>query len=200
MDCMTSSAGDSRAAEADLDWAERSCAGVTLPLQDREQLGAMLAHLEPRLAAVALKFTRDREAACDVVQNAFEKVLRHGASFQGQSRVSTWVHRIVTNEALMWLRSQRRRREEQPAAEHGGIPFAVDATPNPVDALDSHQQLHRLRKSLHQLPAAERDVVRCCALDGQTYTEYGRRRGLHPGAVKSRAFRARRRLAELLED
>ena len=46
----------------------------------------------------------------------------------------------------------------------------------------------------------ERDVVRSCALQGQSYTEYGRRRGLHPSAVKSRAFRARKRLAYLLQE
>ncbi len=200
MEYFPNPAGDAGSDEATFDSPERSCAGISLPLHDRERLGAMLAHLEPRLASVAMSVTRDSEAARDVVQNAFEKVLRHGSRFRGQSRVSTWVHRIVTNEALMWLRSQRRRREEQPADENGGIPFAVDGRPSAVDVLDSRERLRRLCNGVNQLPAEERAVVRHCALDGQTYAEYGELRGLHPAAVKSRAFRARRRLAQLLED
>ena len=43
-------------------------------------------------------------------QNAFVKALRHREQFQGDAAPSTWIHRIVINEALMWLRSERRRR------------------------------------------------------------------------------------------
>ena len=45
---------------------------------------------------------------------------------------------------------------------------------------------------------ADRDVLERCNLSGWTYAEYGRRTGAHPSAVKSRAFRARRRLSALL--
>ncbi len=80
-----------------------------LPHCDRGRLGALFRSLEPRLTAVALRITRDESTAQDVVQNAFEKALRHGHRFRGECLVSTWMHRIVANEALMWLRSERRR-------------------------------------------------------------------------------------------
>jgi len=163
-------------------------------------MGEVLADLEPRLFATALRFTRDRDAARDVVQNAFEKVLRHSETFQGRARISTWVHRIVINEALMWLRSRRRRREEQPGAGPTRPILAIDDSPTAAEALESHEQLQRLRSCLRQLPDEERDVMRWCALSGQSYAEYGARRGVHPAAVKSRAFRARRRLARMLVD
>ena len=89
-----------------------------LPLHDPVRMDALIRRLEPRLSAVALGVTRDPDAARDVVQNAFVKVLRHGDKFRGQARVSTWLHRIVTNEALMWRRSQSRRRED-PLDDHG---------------------------------------------------------------------------------
>jgi len=176
-----------------------AAAAAALPLHDPERMGALLSTLEPRLSAVALGFTRDRDAARDVVQNAFEKVLRHGEKFRGHSRASTWIHRIVANEALMWLRSQRRRREVRPEGGRDDFPFLVDAAPTPAEALERDQQIDRLRSRLRELPREERDVVRCCAFDGQSYAEYGDRIGLHPAAVKSRAFRARRRLATLLQ-
>ena len=171
-----------------------------LPLRDPERLGALLASLEPRLSAVALRFTRDPDAARDVVQNAFEKVLRHGEKFRGDARVSTWLHRIVSNEALMWLRTQRRQNETRLDCADDDLPIAVDAAPTPAEALERREQLNRLWDGLCELSHEERDVVACCALGGQSYAEYGKRTGLHPTAVKSRAFRARRRLADLLQE
>jgi RNA polymerase sigma-70 factor (ECF subfamily) len=171
-----------------------------LPLRDPERLGALLSSLEPRLAAVALRFTRDPDAARDVVQNAFEKVLRHGEKFRGDARVSTWIHRIVANEALMWLRAQRQRSEIRWQSAHDDLPPAVDGAPTPAEALERREQLNRLRGGLGKLSHEDHDVMSCCALDGQSFAEYGDRTGLHPAAVKSRAFRARRRLAELLRE
>ncbi|MEO0733565.1 MAG: RNA polymerase sigma factor, partial [Bacteroidota bacterium] len=47
----------------------------------------------------------------DVLQNTFVKVYRNVAGFRGESKLSTWLYRIATNEALSWLRSQQRRRK-----------------------------------------------------------------------------------------
>jgi RNA polymerase sigma-70 factor (ECF subfamily) len=171
-----------------------------LPLRDAERLGALLTRLEPRLAATALRFTRDPDAARDVVQNAFEKVLRHGEKFRGDARVSTWIHRIVANEALMWLRAQRRRRETRWQSAHDDLPLAADGAPTPAEALERREQLDHLWHGLRELSSEEHDVMRCCALGGQSYAEYGGRKGIHPTAVKSRAFRARRHLAERLRE
>jgi RNA polymerase sigma-70 factor (ECF subfamily) len=170
-----------------------------LPLHDPVRMDALIRRLEPRLSAVALGVTRDPDAARDVVQNAFVKVLRHGDKFRGQARVSTWLHRIVTNEALMWRRSQSRRRED-PLDDHGERADGLaSASRSPADLAEWRQQVERLREGLAALPREEREVLHGCALEGQTYSEYGRRHGLHPAAVKSRAFRARRRLAVALE-
>ncbi len=176
-----------------------AAADASLPLHDPERLGELLSNLEPRLTAVALRFTRDPDAARDVVQNAFEKVLRHGEKFRGHARVSTWIHRIVANEALMWLRTQRRQNETRWECADD-LSIAVDAAPTPAEALERREQLNRLRGGLGKLSHEDHDVVSCCALDGQSFAEYGDRTGLHPAAVKSRAYRARRRLAELLRE
>jgi RNA polymerase sigma-70 factor, ECF subfamily len=171
--------------------------GSVLPLADRERLGALLAALEPRLRAVALRLTRDPDGARDVVQSAFEKAVRHGARFRGDSRVSTWLHRIVANEALMWLRAQRRR--ERLAADCGpGGPAAPEPAPDAVELLERRRRHQRLREGVAQLSADDRDVVLRCIAGQLSYPEYARRTGHHPAAVKSRAHRARLRLHALL--
>jgi RNA polymerase sigma-70 factor (ECF subfamily) len=177
----------------------RAGADAQLPLNDPERLGALLHSLEPRLSAVAVGVTRDPDAAQDVLQNAFEKVLRYGHRFRGQSRVSTWMHRIVANEALMWLRSQRRRRED-PLDDEPDFALATTARRSTADEAEWAQQVDRLRNGLESLPTEELEVVRGCALAGESYAEFSRRTGVHPAAAKSRAFRARRRLGKLLEE
>ena len=178
--------------------ADVGCAdGRFLPLHDREELGALLEGLGPRLEAVALRITRNPEHARDVVQNAFEKVLRHGARFQGQSRVSTWMHRIVANEALMWLRSQRRR-AEVPVPPEEELCIASPAQ-SPAEPLDRCEEARELYRGLERLSPEDRDLLVHCALADESYAAYGARHGLHPGAVKSRAFRARRQLGALLQ-
>lgn len=170
-----------------------------LPLGE-ESLGRLLLALRPRLAAVALRFTRDPEAAEDVVQNAYEKAIKNRDRFRGEARVSTWLHRIVANEALMWLRSERRRaRRVDPLGEED-VEQIVDPAPDALDRIDSFQRSHRLRAGIARLAPDERDVIEGCVLLGRSYGDYGRDRGLHPAAAKSRAFRARRRLHAMLAD
>jgi RNA polymerase sigma-70 factor (ECF subfamily) len=148
---------------------------------------------------VALRFTKDPETASDGVQNAFEKVVRHGVHFQGQSLVSTWVHRIVANEALMWLRAQRRRPELQGQRGEIDDAYLADTAPGPGEEIDRRLRIDRLRNGIARLCREERDVVMNCAMAGLSYAEYGARTGTHPAALKSRAFRARRRLGTLLQ-
>ena len=170
-----------------------------LPSADAD-LGALLQQLRPRLVTVALRFTRDSDVAHDVVQSAFEKAIRHRAQFRGQARVSTWVHRIVANEALMWLRSERRRARRTSSLAEASPESLVDPTPDATAGLARDQAAHRLRQGIARLGEEERDVIERCVLSGRSYAEYGAERGVHPAAAKSRAFRARRRLEALLRD
>jgi len=164
------------------------------------ELGALLEALRPRMLAVALRFTRDADAAHDVVQGALEKALRHRGQFRGQARVATWLHRIVVNQALMWLRSERRRATRTARLADAPSEALTDPTPDAAAALAGHEAVRRLRRSIARLGPEERDVIERCVLPGRSYAEYGADRGVHPGAAKSRAFRARRHLEALLRE
>lgn len=170
-----------------------------LPHDDPERLGELLRSLEPRLVAVAMRITHEREAARDVVQSAFEKALRQARGFRGQARVSTWLHRIVVNEALMWLRSERRHRRRLVEFDPGAEAGLADPTPDAPELLTRHQEASRLHAGMRSLCVEEREVLEHCALGGRSYAELGRRTGTRPAALKSRAFRARRHLSVILE-
>ncbi|MCP4319120.1 MAG: sigma-70 family RNA polymerase sigma factor [Hyphomicrobiales bacterium] len=66
----------------------------------RQHMGWML--------AVATRIVRDAHHAEDAVQNAFAKVFGNIDSFNRQSALKTWMHRIVVNESLMLLRKTNR--------------------------------------------------------------------------------------------
>lgn len=185
---------------ADLEQAGSPTTTRTLPLHDPEALGELMLALEPRLIAVAVRITRNPDAAQDVVQDAFEKVLRHGERFEGQSRVSTWLHRIVTNEALMWLRSRRRRGELQDAPEAVALEALHDPRPDPAEDAQQRQAATHLHAVIDRLAADERDVIVRCGLRDESYAAYSKRSGVHPGAVKTRAFRGRRRIQAMLAE
>lgn len=164
------------------------------------EIGALLEGLRPRMLAVALRFTGDRDAAQDVVQGAFEKALRHREQYRGQAHVSTWLHRIVANEALMWLRGERRRAKRAARLAEALPAPRVDPAPRADVVLADRETARRLRQGIARLAPEERDVIERCILPGRSYAEYGAERGVHPAAAKTRAFRARRRLEALLDE
>ena len=66
----------------------------------------------PRLLSVARRILRNEEDACDAVQDGFISALSALSRFEGGAQLSTWLHRIIVNAALMKLRSKRARPEE----------------------------------------------------------------------------------------
>ena len=89
---------------------------------------------QPRILALALRYTRVREDAEDVVQQSFQKAFVHLHKFEGKSSFSTWLTRIAINEALMWLRRVRSLREV------------------PVDASNSNEAARSgLRRTLREI-------------------------------------------------
>lgn len=166
----------------------------SIPLHDREALGRLFEEHEARLLAVALRFTRDPESARDIVQNAFVKILRHGADFRGGSQVSTWMHRIVANEALMWLRSERRRRLRWITVDDLETIAPADPAPDVTRRIDTKAECARVIQALRNLSEGDRRIAVDCFVRGHSYADWAQANGVHPAAVKSRAFRARQRL------
>src|SRR5690349_6747188 len=66
----------------------------------------------PRLLAVARQILGNEDDAQDALQHALLTAVRSIGSFEGKSRLSTWLHRVVVNAALMRLRSRKRKREQ----------------------------------------------------------------------------------------
>jgi RNA polymerase sigma-70 factor (ECF subfamily) len=159
-----------------------------------------------RLLAVARRLLRDEEDARDAVQQAFLSAFRALPTFHGQSLLSTWLHRILVNAALMKLRSRARHYEE--SIERWLPQFLDDgrhASPLP-DSLESIDVLlvrrdlrQQVREAIDQLPETYRTIVLLRDIEQLDTAEVAAGLGLTVNAVKLRLHRARQALARLLQ-
>ena len=159
-----------------------------------------------RLLSVARRFLRDEEDARDALQEAFINAFRSIHSFEGSSRLSTWLHKIVVNQSLMKLRSRRRAPEESidellPKFRedgHAATPFRDWREPADV-AVQRRETRDLVRKSILDLPATYRTVLLLRDIEGLDTQETARRIGVSENAVKIRLHRARQALRALLD-
>jgi len=160
----------------------------------------------PRMLAVARRFLPVEEDARDAVQEAFVSAFRSIERFEGQSRISTWLHRIVVNAALMKLRSRRRKPEqsiedllpgflENGHMERPASPWRKTGT----DELERAELGTLLREKIQELPDGHRNVLLLRDIEGLDTEETARLMGISTGAVKTRLHRARQALRGLLE-
>ncbi|MCC6540026.1 MAG: sigma-70 family RNA polymerase sigma factor, partial [Bryobacterales bacterium] len=118
------------------------------------------ANASKKLAASGL---RDVDAAEDAVQDAWSKAWQHVANFHGESKFSTWFTRIVLNQCLMRLRSQRRRpvmqlEEPSPESERPGM-IVADEGPGPEELLSSNEIRSVVRREVARMPPLLRDPL-----------------------------------------
>jgi RNA polymerase sigma-70 factor (ECF subfamily) len=148
--------------------------------------------------AIALRFVKDDDAADDVAQEAMLLAHRHMGSFRGDSAFSTWLYRVTTTAALMYLRRQRRLAREVPASadrdDDGGGSW-LDNLPAHArrsdDALADHELVARAARRVDRLGPKYGPVFYMRYRDGFSETEIAKNLGLSLATVKTRAHRAK---------
>ncbi len=159
-----------------------------------------------RMLQVARRIVRSDEEARDVVQEAYLSAFAAIGRFTGASRLSTWLHRIVVNAALMRLRYRRRRPED---AIDDLLPRFDDtghwADPpgdwhTTTEALVERRQTRTLvRAAIDRLPERYRTVLLLRDIEELDTNETAHALGITVNAVKIRLHRARQALRTLLE-
>lgn len=159
-----------------------------------------------QLLTVARHLLGSEADAHDVLQEAFLNIFLHIGSFAGDSRLLTWMHRIVVNAALMRLRSQRRKAEHSieellPTYREDGhqVRDTLPWRPTAASELEDQQTRALVRRSIDQLPEAYRTVLILRDIQELDTQETAQIMGLSQGAVKVRLHRARQALRALLE-
>jgi RNA polymerase sigma-70 factor (ECF subfamily) len=139
------------------------------------------------------------------VQAAYLSAFANIGTFEGRSALSTWLTRIVVNEALGRRRAEERRRKH--LGEEGVAVLdeyrenlARGSRAELPDAALAREQIRKLlEQAVARLPDVFRTVFVLREIEGLSSEETAEVLGVPPATIKTRLFRARRRLQEMLE-
>lgn len=158
-----------------------------------------------RLLAVARRIVGSEEDARDVVQDAFLNAFRSFARFEGNAKLSTWLHRIVVNAALMKLRTRKRKPEQSIETllpsflDDGHHEERFQSWDEPVDKVMERAETRELvRQQIDTLPEGYRTVLVLRDIEGLDTEETAKVLGLSVNATKIRLHRARQALRTML--
>ncbi len=176
-----------------------------LRARDEEAFEELVRRFGGRLLATARRFLPRTEDAQDAVQEAFLSAFRGLDRFRGGCRLSTWLHRIVVNAALMKLRGASRRPETPiedylPRFDETGHHAAPveEWKVSPEGALLSRETSERVRAAIEALPVSYRVVLVLRDIEELSTQETAEVLSLTRTAVKIRLHRARLALRTLL--
>ena len=153
---------------------------------------------ERTVLAVAQRITNNREDAEDVAQESFHKAFLHLDGFQEKSRFSTWLTRIVMNQAFMLLRGRRRVIEVLPEnpedVDRASAEAFVERSPNPEESCWHRERTDLLTQAINRLGPKIRKTILLRDLEERSVEETARILGTSTTAVKARLFQGRRKL------
>ena len=144
---------------------------------------------------VAFGFVNDRDAAKDVVQEAFIRAYRSLGAFRGESAFGTWIHRIVANLAMNHVKQSQRRVAREVSLEHA---MSLVSTHDASLAADGAIRDH-IERALHDLPTLQRAVVILRHLNGLSTRQVSMILKVSEGTVKTHLFRGLRNLRKTLQ-
>lgn len=159
----------------------------------------------PRMLQIARRYMKHEQDAQDALQDAFLSAFKNIASFQGDAKLSTWMHRIVVNAALMKLRKKSRTSETEidallPRFQDGQFERTPSDWAVTFDTAVRDREIRELvRGKIQELPDSYRTVLLLRDIDEMSTSETADLLGISESAVKTRLHRARQALRELLD-
>jgi RNA polymerase sigma-70 factor (ECF subfamily) len=175
---------------------------------DQHAFEEMVRRFGGRLLATVRRYLRSEADACDALQDAFLCAFKSIGTFKGDSQLSTWLHRIVVNSALMHLRAKRGCAEAG-AGEIDELLPRFDTAGNWVDGpthsvpahvlLEASETRAMVRRCIDLLPDNYRIVLILRDIEELATEEVASLLVATPSNVKVRLHRARQALKALLE-
>ena len=173
------------------------CAG------DTNAFEALVVAYQKQVYNLALRTVGNEEDAADMTQEVFLRAYRALGTFRGESKFSVWLYRLTTNVCIDFLRSRRRHPTVSLTAsedddEQPQFDLPADERTSPEQQLTRSEMRRAVARGLDSLPDDARKILILRELNGLSYAEIGKVLHLEAGTVKSRLFRARRKLCDFL--
>jgi len=161
---------------------------------DRDALAQLASRYEQQLLGLASGLLGSQTPACDAVQNAWVRVIRHGGTFNGSSSFKTWMYRITIN-CCRDLQAKRKIKQEDE-----NLGNEVDANQTPEQDLLLRERKQVLHQSISKLNQAKRETLLLCYHDSMTHEKAAEVLDIPVGTLKSRLNAALKELRQLLVD
>jgi RNA polymerase sigma-70 factor (ECF subfamily) len=159
-----------------------------------------------RMLAVARRILRNEEDAREAVQDAFVSIFRGIGGFAGGARLSTWIHRVSINAALMKLRARKQVRERPiddllPRFDDGGhdLEPAEPWGESAAELVSKEESRELVRRLVGELPETYRVALMLRDIEELSTEEVARQLEVTPNAIKIRIHRARQALRARLD-
>ncbi len=169
---------------------------------DADAFEALVLEHQNKVYSLALRMVGNEEDARDMAQEAFIRAFNSLGSFRGESKFSVWLYRLTSNICIDFLRGRAKRRtvslsREDEDGDEGELEIP-DERFSPEAGLERSELREAVRRGLEQLTPEYREILLLREINGLSYDEIGRALNLEEGTVKSRIFRARKKLCEIL--
>lgn len=182
---------------------------------DRVALTELVRRHQGRLFNVVFRMLGNRDDAADVTQDALVQVVQRIDTYRGDAQLSTWMTRVAINQAITFLRKQKRRamvsldaasatarngRYEDNAAGAPGLSAMLEQRrePSPAGRVQENEEHRRLQNAIASLDETFRAVLVLRDIEQMDYQQICSTLDIPVGTVKSRLFRARLMLREKL--
>ncbi len=179
-----------------------------LVLRDERAFNELVRVYERRVTALVFRMLGNRAEAEDLAQEVFVQVFKAIGTFRGDSKISTWIYRIAINlcknrAKYNKVRHSNEQDELESIAERVPLGEArranVGQVERPDEAVAGKQVEEIVRNAILTLEPSFRECLILRDVEELSYDEIEEITGLAEGTVKSRIFRARAQLREIVE-
>ena len=170
---------------------------------DTEAFVALVLEHQNKVYSLALRMVGNEEDALDMAQEAFIRAFNSLSGFRGDSKFSVWLYRLTSNICIDFIRSRAKKRTvsmtwtDEEGGDAGELEIP-DETWSPETQLERRMTRESVQRGLDSLSPQYREILLLREINGLSYEEIGRALGIEEGTVKSRIFRARKKLCDFL--
>ncbi|MEX2601461.1 MAG: RNA polymerase sigma-70 factor [Balneolaceae bacterium] len=176
------------------EWAEK------ISLGDRNAFNELFRCFYPQLVKFACRYTRSREAACDVVQDAFITVWQKHRGIDPGRSLKAYLYQIVRNKALNYLRDYADRTVSLEPMETITLTSDEHTDEEALDGQTSGTTPELLREWISRLPERRREALELSRFDGLDHTEIAGVMEVSPNTVNNHIVAALSFLKECYEE
>lgn len=159
---------------------------------DTQAFEDLYRRLVGRIYALCLRMARDPQRAEELTQDVFVRAWERMKSFRGESKFTTWLHRLAVNVVLQAGRTRGRREAREQLVEDPGEYLARVTREMPGTRVD-------IERAIATLPEGARTVLILRDVEGYKYEEIAGMQGVALGTVKAQIHRARKMMREKLD-